>query len=59
MNIRETLIEHGMDDDWVASQYKDLVSSSTGIAKLNALNRVSDMLGHSKKKNKKRLRILL
>ena len=54
MNIRETLIEHGMDDDWVASQYKDLVSSSTGIAKLNALNRVSDMLGHSKKEKQEK-----
>tara|TARA_Y100001937_G_scaffold128137_1_gene202666 strand:+ start:552 stop:1376 length:825 start_codon:yes stop_codon:yes gene_type:complete len=54
MNIRETLLEHGMDDDWVARQYKDLVDSGSGVAKLNALNRVSDLLGHSKKEKEEK-----
>lgn len=43
-----------MDDDWVARQYKDLVDSGSGVAKLNALNRVSDLLGHAKREKEEK-----
>jgi|TARA_R110000744_G_scaffold224184_1_gene342791 hypothetical protein len=49
VNIRETLLEHGMDDNWIVSQYRDIIDSSPPNAKLNALNRVSELLGHTAK----------
>ena len=47
MNMRDKLVENGLDDDWVVEQYKGIVNSdSPANVKLNAINRVSDMLGH-------------
>jgi hypothetical protein len=43
----------GMDDDWVAEKYRDMIDGDIPPAtKLNALNRVSDMLGHLAKEKK-------
>ena len=45
--MRDKLGENGLDDDWVVEQYKSIVNSdSPANVKLNAINRVSDMLGH-------------
>lgn len=52
MNMREKLLEHGMDDDWVATQYREFVNDAPPNAKLNALNRISDLLGHTKRKGR-------
>jgi len=53
MNMRDKLTSAGMDDDWVAGKYKDMIDGSVPPAtKLNALNRVSDMLGHMVKEKK-------
>tara|TARA_R100001082_G_scaffold110670_1_gene91298 strand:- start:196 stop:1002 length:807 start_codon:yes stop_codon:yes gene_type:complete len=53
MNMREKLSALGMDDDYVADKYRDLIEGDTPAAtKLNALNRVSDMLGHLTKEKK-------
>jgi hypothetical protein len=50
MNLRDRLIEKGVDDDWVIDQYKILVDGDVPYAtKLNALNRISDLLGHNAK----------
>ncbi len=50
MNLREKFIEQGMDDEWVVSQYKELIDgTSQSNTKLNAINRVSDLLGHAVK----------
>ena len=51
MNMRDKLIENNLDDDWVISQYKGIINSERTPAnvKLNAVNRVSDMLGHHSK----------
>ena len=50
MNLRDRLIEKGVDDDWVIDQYKILVDGDVPYAtKLNALNRISDLLGHNTK----------
>ena len=54
MNIRETLLEHGMDDNWIASKYRDIIDSSPPNAKLNALNRVSELLGHTRKEKEEK-----
>tara|TARA_R110000822_G_scaffold244867_1_gene373584 strand:+ start:831 stop:1163 length:333 start_codon:yes stop_codon:yes gene_type:complete len=54
VNIRETLLEHGMDDNWIASKYRDIIDSSPPNAKLNALNRVSELLGHTKKEKEEK-----
>ena len=54
MNIRETLLEHGMDDNWIINQYRELIDSAPPNAKLNALNRISDLLGHSKKEKEEK-----
>ena len=48
MNLREKFIEQGMDDDWVITQYKELIDGTQqSNTKLNAINRVSDLLGHA------------
>ena len=53
MNMRDRLIKVGMDDDWVAGKYKDFVDGDVPAAtRLNALNRVSDLLGHLTKERK-------
>ena len=53
MNMREKLSNLGMDDDWVANKYRDMIDGDVPPAtKLNALNRVSDMLGHLSKEKK-------
>ena len=54
VNIRETLLEHGMDDNWIASKYRDIIDSSPPNAKLNALNRVSELLGHTRKEKEEK-----
>ena len=54
MNIRETLLEHGMDDNWIINQYRELIDTAPPNAKLNALNRISDLLGHSKKEKEEK-----
>ena len=54
MNMREKLVEHGMDDDWVASQYREFVNDAPPNAKLNALNRISDLLGHTKREKEEK-----
>ena len=47
MNLREKLIESGLDDDWIIDQYKEIIHSNRPAnVKLSAINRVSDMLGH-------------
>ena len=47
MNLRDKLIESGLDDDWIIEQYKGIIhSDSPANVKLSAINRVSDMLGH-------------
>jgi hypothetical protein len=54
MNMRDKLSALGMDDDYVASQYKNIIEDidMPPATKLNALNRVSDMLGHLTKEKK-------
>ena len=54
MNMRDKLIETGVDDDFVAESYKELITKSDTphATKLNALNRVSDLLGHMTKEKK-------
>ena len=53
MNMRDKLSSMGMDDDWVAEKYRDMIDGDIPPAtKLNALNRVSDMLGHLAKEKK-------
>ena len=54
MNMRDKLSALGMDDDYVASQYKNIIEDIDipPATKLNALNRVSDMLGHLTKEKK-------
>ncbi len=59
LSIKEKLIEFGMDDDWVAKQYKELVDNAPPNAKLNALNRISDLLGHSKKEKQETQNIIM
>tara|TARA_R100001377_G_scaffold16197_1_gene8244 strand:- start:9168 stop:9998 length:831 start_codon:yes stop_codon:yes gene_type:complete len=54
MNIRETLLEHGMDDNWIVNQYRDIIDSAPVNAKLNALNRVSELLGHTRKEKEEK-----
>jgi len=54
MNMREKFMEIGIDDEWVANQYKDLIIDAPPNAKLNALNRVSDLLGHTKKEKEEK-----
>ena len=51
MNMRDKLIENSLDDDWIIEQYKGIINSERTPAnvKLNAVNRVSDMLGHHSK----------
>ena len=51
MNMRDKLIKHGLDDDWIIKQYKKIIAREENPAnvKLNAVNRVSDMLGHHSK----------
>lgn len=47
MDMRDRLIENGLDDDWIIEQYKGIIhSDSPANVKLSAINRVSDMLGH-------------
>ncbi len=54
MNMREKLSAIGMDDDYVANKYRDMIENAEipAATKLNALNRVSDMLGHLTKEKK-------
>ena len=54
MNMRDKLSAMGLDDDYVASKYRDMIENSETphATKLNALNRVSDMLGHMVKEKK-------
>jgi hypothetical protein len=54
MNMRDKLIETGVDDDFVAQSYKDLIvkQDTPHATRLNALNRVSDLLGHMTKEKK-------
>jgi|TARA_R100000234_G_scaffold118157_1_gene98030 hypothetical protein len=54
MNMRDKLSALGMDDDYVATQYKAMIDNmdTPPATKLNALNRVSDMLGHLTKEKK-------
>tara|TARA_R110000824_G_scaffold218869_4_gene405582 strand:- start:11740 stop:12549 length:810 start_codon:yes stop_codon:yes gene_type:complete len=54
MNMRDKLSAMGMDDDYVANKYKDMIEDIEipAATKLNALNRVSDMLGHLAKEKK-------
>ena len=50
MNMRDKFIEKGVDDDWVVDQYKSLTDKETPHAtRLNAVNRVSELLGHNAK----------
>ena len=54
MNMRDKLSAMGLDDDYVASKYRDMIENAEipAATKLNALNRVSDMLGHLTKEKK-------
>tara|TARA_R110002020_G_scaffold71570_1_gene184802 strand:- start:1847 stop:2656 length:810 start_codon:yes stop_codon:yes gene_type:complete len=54
MNMRDKLGALGMDDDYVASKYRQMIEDKDipPATKLNALNRVSDMLGHLTKEKK-------
>ena len=54
MNMREKLSAMGLDDDYVANKYRDMIENVEipAATKLNALNRVSDMLGHLTKEKK-------
>ena len=54
MNMRDKLSAMGIDDDYVANQYKSMIENieTPPATKLNALNRVSDMLGHLTKEKK-------
>jgi len=54
MNMREKLSALGLDDDYVADRYRDIIENTETPAatRLNALNRVSDMLGHLTKEKK-------
>ena len=54
LNMRDKLSAMGLDDDYVASKYRDMIENAEipAATKLNALNRVSDMLGHLTKEKK-------
>jgi len=54
MNMRDKLIEAGLDDNFIAEKYKGMIDGDDvpHATKLNALNRVSDMLGHMAKEKK-------
>ena len=54
MNMRDKLSAMGIDDDYVATQYKSMIEDleTPPATKLIALNRVSDMLGHLTKEKK-------
>ena len=40
MNLRDKFIEQGMDDEWIVSQYKELIDeTSQANTKLNAINK--------------------
>ena len=43
-----------MDDNWIINQYRELIDTAPPNAKLNALNRISDLLGHSKKEKEEK-----
>lgn len=50
--MKDRLENIGVDDDYVASKYKNFIEDIDAPAstRLQALNRVSDILGHVKKK---------
>tara|TARA_R100001510_G_scaffold57558_1_gene66154 strand:- start:3349 stop:4158 length:810 start_codon:yes stop_codon:yes gene_type:complete len=54
LNMRDKLSALGMDDDYVAVKYREMIEDAEipPATKLNALNRVSDMLGHLVKEKK-------
>ena len=49
MNLRDKLIEQGLSDEFVVEKYRELIDGgdTPHNTKLNALNKVSDLLGHS------------
>ena len=49
--MKDRLVNIGVDDDYVASKYKSFIEDMDAPAstRLQALNRVSDILGHVKK----------
>ena len=51
MNIRPTLLDNKIDDDYIVQKYKDLVEAHDvpPATKLNTLNRLSTLLGHDEK----------
>lgn len=50
MNLRDKLIEQGLNDEYVVEKYKNLIDGDTPHnTKLHALNRVSELLGHAVK----------
>ena len=54
MNMRDKLGALGLDDDYVANKYREMIEDIEipAATKLNALNRVSDMLGHLAKEKR-------
>jgi len=51
MNMRDKLVDSGLDDDWVTEKYRELAENSETPAatRLNAVNKVSELLGHNAK----------
>ena len=49
MNLRDKLIEQGLSDEFVVEKYRELIDGgdTPHNTKLNSLNKVSDLLGHS------------
>jgi len=54
MNMRDKFVESGLDDDWVVEKYRDLAEGleTPAATRLNAVNKVSEMLGHNAKETK-------
>jgi hypothetical protein len=52
--MKQALVDRSMDDKWVASKLEGLSGDDTPHAtRLNAVNRVSDLLGHNDKEERK------
>ena len=56
MNLRDKLIEQGLSDEFVVEKYREILDGkdTPHNTKLNALNKVSELLGHSIKEKETR-----
>lgn len=51
MNMRDKFVDSGLDDDWVVEKYRSLSENveTPAATRLNAVNKVSELLGHNAK----------